>query len=358
MTAASTLPDAAGRAPGPRSRVIRRGGLSWRWHPRTTAVCVALTVLIVALGVLVMATGTIQLTPAQVLAGLTGGSDDAVVRKVVTDIRLPRLLTAVFVGACLGTAGAVFQSISRNALGSPDIIGFTAGSATGAVAQIVLFNAGATATAVSAVVGGLLTALAVYALASKGGVTGGFRLVLVGIGVGSMLAAVNMLLLARAGIEQAMSAEIWLAGSLNARAWEHVWPVLIGFVVLLPVILALGRHLDLMEMGDDAARQLGVRVERTRLVLMVAAVGMTALATASAGPIAFVALAAPQLVVRVTRSVRAPLASSAFMGAALVVAADLLTQYLPVNAAIPIGRMTGLLGGAYLLWLLTRSRQV
>ncbi|WP_241249804.1 iron chelate uptake ABC transporter family permease subunit [Rhodococcus sp. X156] len=339
-------------------RLLRVGPLSVRWHPRVVIVGLVLAVLAAAMGVVVLGTGAMQLSWTEVVAALLGRADSSATRMIVVDIRLPRLVTGIFVGCCLGVAGSVFQSISGNALGSPDIIGFTTGSATGAVAQIILFNAGPTATAAAAVGGGLLTAAAVYLLSLKGGVTGGYRLVLIGIGVGAVLAAVNNLLLAKGQIDQAVSAQLWLSGSLNVRSWTHAMPVLVGFVLLLPVVLALGRNLNVMEMGDDLARQLGIRVERTRLVLMVAAVGMTALATAAAGPLAFVALAAPQLVRRLTRADGAPLALAALMGAVLVVVADLLTLYLPLNASMPVGLMTGFLGGSYLLYLLTRSRQV
>lgn len=356
MSAAPHAPTRRGWTPAG-VRVTRVSSLSVQWQPRVVVVCALLTVVLAGLGVLAMGTGTIRLTPAEVVAGLMGTTDDETTRRVVLGIRLPRLATAIGIGACLGIAGAVFQSLSRNALGSPDIVGFTTGAATGAVIQIVLFNAGATATVLAAIGGGLGTAVTVYLLSVKAGVTGGYRLVLIGIGVGAVLSAVNTLILARGQLELAFSAQLWLSGSLNARTWSHVTPVAIGLVVLTPVLIALAGHLNLMEMGDDAARQLGVRVEPVRLTLMVAAVALTALATAAAGPISFIALAAPQLVLRLTGSSRVPLISAAFMGAALVVAADLLSLHLPVNASIPIGLMTGLLGGGYLLWLLTRTRQ-
>ncbi|MFJ4029017.1 FecCD family ABC transporter permease [Paenarthrobacter sp. NPDC089989] len=351
-----TADQAASRVPV--GRLTQLGRYSVLWHPRTVMVVAALLVLVLVLGIVSMGTGTIRLSFGEVVGTLLGQNQNAGITKVVTGIRLPRLVTAVFVGASLGMAGAVFQSISRNALGSPDIIGFTTGSATGAVLQIVVFNAGAAATAVAAVLGGLVTAAVVYLLSIKGGVTGGYRLVLIGIGVGSILGALNTLLLAKGSLELAQSAFLWLSGSLNARSWDQALPVGVGFLVLAPVIMGYGRNLNLMELGDDSARQLGVRVERSRLMLMGAAVALTALATAAAGPIAFIALAAPQLVLRLTRASRVPLLSGAVMGAALLVGSDLLTIYLPVRAAIPIGLMTGLVGGAYLLWLLTRSRQL
>nr|WP_245347085.1 iron chelate uptake ABC transporter family permease subunit [Arthrobacter stackebrandtii] len=310
------------------------------------------------LGVLAMQTGTISFSFTEVMAAVFGVSDNPQAGMVIHRIRLPRTVTAIGVGLCLGAAGATFQSISRNALGSPDIIGFTTGAATGAVAQIILFNAGPAATALAAIAGGLLAAAAVYALSVRGGVSGGYRLILVGIGIGAMLGAVNTLLLLKGNEDLALQAQMWLSGSLAARTWEHAVPVVIAVVLLLPVLMVQGRSLGLLEMGDDVARALGVRVEASRLASMAAAVGLTAVATAAVGPIAFVALAAPQLAARLTRSVQVPLGTGALMGAALMVACDLLTQNLPIAVHVPIGLMTGLVGGCYLLWLVTRSRSI
>ncbi|WP_227902252.1 FecCD family ABC transporter permease [Arthrobacter zhangbolii] len=325
---------------------------------RTAAVGTLLAFTATMLGVAAMQTGSISLPFSDVLAAVFGLSEEPRTTAVVHRIRLPRAVTALAVGACLGAAGAVFQSVSRNALGSPDIIGFTTGAATGAVAQIILFDAGAAATALWAVGGGLLAAALVYLLSLQGRLTGGYRLVLIGIGVGAVLSALNSVLLAKGDADLAAQAHLWLSGSLAARTWEHAVPVLCALVLLLPVLLVLGRSLTLMEMGDDAARALGVRVEQTRITSMAAAVGLTAVATAAVGPLAFVALAAPQLAARLTRSPAIPIGTGALMGAVLVTGADLLSQQLPVRAALPIGLMTGLVGGVYLLWLLTRSRQV
>lgn len=305
-----------------------------------------------------MQTGTISFSFREVMAAVFGLSDNPQAGMVIHRIRLPRTVTAIGVGLCLGAAGATFQSISRNALGSPDIIGFTTGAATGAVAQIILFNAGPAATALAAIAGGLLAAAVVYALSVRGGVSGGYRLILVGIGIGAMLGAVNTLLLLKGNEDLALQAQMWLSGSLAARTWEHAVPVAAAVVLLLPVLLVQGRSLGLLEMGDDVARALGVRVEASRLTSMAAAVGLTAVATAAVGPIAFVALAAPQLAARLTRSVQVPLGTGALMGAALMVACDLLTQRLPMTVHVPIGLMTGLVGGCYLLWLVTRSRSI
>ncbi|MCC0546842.1 iron chelate uptake ABC transporter family permease subunit, partial [Pseudomonas aeruginosa] len=273
-------------------------------------------------------------------------------------VRLPRVLTACLVGAALGMAGAIFQSISRNPLGSPDVIGFTTGAASGAIVQIILFDAGPLATSLAALAAGLCTALAVVLLARRGATAGGYRLVLVGIGVGASLSGLNSLLLVTGNLDQAMYAQLWLAGSLNTRTWSHVVPAALGLLASVPLALYHGRRLEVLELGDASAAQLGVAVERVRLQMVLVAVGTTAIATAAAGPIAFIALAGPQLARRLTRSAGVPLLSGALMGAVLLLAADLLGQRLAYVANLPIGLMTGLLGGFYLLWLLLRSRRI
>ena len=260
------------------------------------------------------------------------------------------MLTALLVGAAFGIAGAIFQSISRNPLGSPDIIGFTMGSVTGAFVVILLFDGSSLGIAVGAVGGGLVTAAIVYLLALRRGVQG-YRLVLVGIGMSAMLLAVNDYLITRATRDDAFIAAHWMIGSVNGRGWEHVWPVAAALAVLVPAALVLSRPLTMLELGDDAARALGVSAERSRLALVFVAVGLTAVATASTGPIAFVALAAPQLARRLTRAAAPGLVPAALMGALLLAASDLAAQRL-LSVDLPVGIMTGAVGGIYLGWLL------
>ncbi|MBP5125749.1 FecCD family ABC transporter permease [Pseudomonas protegens] len=339
-------------------KALRLGSLSLRWQPRTALVCAVLLVAMLLLWALLLGTGSLSLGPEQVLANLLGQGQDPTAQRVLQRVRLPRALTATLVGAALGMAGAIFQSISRNALGSPDVIGFTTGAASGAIVQIMLFDAGPLATSLAAVAAGLGTALLVLLLARNGHSSGGYRLVLVGIGVGASLSGLNSILLVSGNLDQAMFAQLWLAGSLNTRTWSHVLPAALGLLLIAPIALYHARRINLLEMGDATASQLGVAVEHTRLIMVLAAVGLTAIATAAAGPIAFIALAGPQLARRLTRSADVPLGSGALTGAVLLLAADLLSQRLAFHANLPIGLMTGLLGGFYLLWLLGRSRRV
>jgi iron complex transport system permease protein len=270
-------------------------------------------------------------------------------------IELPRLVAALLIGAALGMSGAVFQSLSRNPLGSPDIVGFTSGAASGAVAEILIFHGGQFAVALAAIAGGLATAIAVYLLSFKQGKVAGYRLILVGIGISAMLGSVTSYLLTRASLYDAQDAQVWLIGSLNGVGWNVVVPLVIALAVLAPVTVIAGRLLAWMELGDESAKALGIPVERTRLTLLVAATALAAAATAAAGPIAFVALAAPQLCRRLTRTPGPLIVPAAFMGAFLLSASDFAAQRVVPSTELPVGIMTGVIGGAYLCWLLAHE---
>ncbi|ADB52704.1 FecCD family ABC transporter permease [Conexibacter woesei] len=341
-------------APG-LGRVVRvpLAGVSLRVAPRVLAVCALLAALCFALFVLSIGSGSYPLSFGQVVTALLGGGD-AATTLVVETLRLPRALTAVLVGGALGAAGAIFQSITRNPLGSPDVIGFTSGAAAAAVLVIVAFGGSTFAIAAGSVAGGLLTAVAVYLLAWRGGVSG-YRLVLVGIGLSAMLLALTDYLLTRARVEDALVAASWIVGSLDDRGWEHVRPIALALVVLVPLVALLSRPLRALELGDDAAAALGVTPERARLALLVVGVLLTAVATAAAGPIVFVALAAPQIGRRLTRAAGPGVGTAALTGAVLLLASDLAAQHLLPDRRLPVGIVTGVAGGVFLLWLLSHE---
>ena len=333
--------------------VLRVGPYSIRVSPRTLGVGAIGALLLVALIVASLMIGARDPSFGGLAAVVTGEASPSATRSVLGR-RLPRALTAALVGGLLGVSGAVFQSLSRNPLGSPDIIGFTAGAATAAVFQIVVLGGGMLATAASAVIGGIVTALAVYWLARRDGVSGGMRLVLVGIGVGAIMSALASLLIARANLDDAMLAQLWSAGSLTGRGWTHMLLLLGVAAVTIPVLAVLARPLSLMEMGDESAQGVGVRVERVRFLIMVVAVAIAAAATAAAGPIAFIAFAAGQIARRLAPVPGILVGLSAVVGAVLLTAADLLAQHLDVGVRTPVGLVTSVLGGCYLLWLLAR----
>ncbi|MDA8370975.1 MAG: iron chelate uptake ABC transporter family permease subunit [Nocardiopsaceae bacterium] len=272
----------------------------------------------------------------------------------VQGVRLPRAWTAVLVGVALGIAGGVFQSLSRNPLGSPDIIGFTGGASTAAVATILVFGGTMTQVSIGAVIGGIATAGLVYLLALKKGVQG-YRLILVGIGINALLLAVRDYLMTRADLTEAVAAQVWMIGSLHGRGWGEVIAVAIGVGVLGPAVLALGQRLRLMEMGDDTAHALGVPVQTTQVTALILASALTGAAIAVSGPIGFIALAAPQLARRLARTTGTPIFGAGLMGALLLVTADLVGQRALAPAQLPVGAVTAVIGGSYLIWLLYRE---
>lgn len=322
---------------------------------RALVVIVVLAAVAAGAGIVLIGSGDYAMTPGEVVSTLFGHGTFQQ-EFIVTDLRLPRVLVGLLVGAALGVGGAVFQTISRNPLGSPDVLGFGQGATVGALAVIVLFQGGAAVVAGGAVVGGLVTGVVVYLLAWKRGMHG-YRLVLVGIGSAAILTAAAQYLITKANLVDATRAVVWMTGSLDGRDWAQVWPLLVVCGLLIPLVLGHGRALRMMEMGDDAAYALGVRVERTRLVLMGCAVLLVAVATAAAGPITFVSLSAPQLARRLTRSPGPNLAPAAFMGAALLLVADWIAMDAFGDRQLPVGVVTGVLGGCYLLWLLVSERK-
>lgn len=331
------------------------GDISLRLHPRALAVGLTCALLTLAVGVLALGSGDYPMSAADVLRTLAGDGAPAE-EFIVHELRLPRLATAIAVGAALALAGAVFQTLVRNPLGSPDLLGFTQGAATGALVVVVV---GGTSTMLSgaAAVSGFATGLLVYVIAWRRGVHG-YRLVLAGIGVAAILTGINGWLLTRAPLMDAARAVLWLTGSLDGRGWIHALPVLIALALLGPVVLAgAGPALRLMEMGDDSANALGVPVERLRLALLGAAVLLVSLASAAAGPVNFVALTAPHLARRLTRAPGPNLLPSALLGALLLVVADEIAQRAVPGHQLPVGVVTGLIGGGYLIWLLAAERR-
>jgi iron complex transport system permease protein len=330
-----------------------KGRVSVRVLPRSVLVCIGTVLAILIVAAITLTTGDFPLPLGEVLRTLFGGGN-ALDEFVLNTLRLPRLLTGLLVGAALAVGGATFQSVSRNPLGSPDIVGFTQGSATGALVVIVVLHGSNLQIALGALITGLFTAIVVYLLAMKRGVQG-YRLILIGVGVASMLTAANGYLITRANLADAQAAAVWLTGSLNGRDWTQVWPLAIAMAILLPLAMYLGRGLRMLELGDDTARGLGVPAERVRIGAVLVGVALAAIATASAGPIIFVALAAPQVAQRLTGVPGPNIVPSALTGALLLSASDLVAQRVFDPSQLPVGVFTGVLGGIYLAWLLSRE---
>ncbi|NKY36894.1 iron chelate uptake ABC transporter family permease subunit [Nocardia speluncae] len=330
-------------------RVLRLRGLTARFGVRSVVVSAVLLVAACVVSLLALGTGDFAIPPDRVLRALLGsgvGSDEL----VVLEWRFPRVLMALVLGAALGISGAILQSVTRNPLGSPDIVGFNNGAYTGAL-LVILAGGGYYATAAGAIGGGLVTALAIFLLAFRQNVKG-FRLVIVGIGIGSMLAAANTWLILRADLDTAMSAAAWGVGTLDGLTWAQITPALVVLAVLAIAVVPAAHQLPILELGDDAAQALGVRVGRARLLLTVLSVAFTAVGTAVAGPIAFVALAAPQLGRRLARTPTTALLPAAAMGALLLAVCDWISRRVFAPTTVPVGVVTASVGGAYLAYLL------
>jgi iron complex transport system permease protein len=334
---------------GRRMVTLRGRRIAVRVDRRSVIVCAVLAIAGACTAVLALMTGSYPLSPGQVLSALTGG-ETGLIHDIVVEWRLPRVAAALVFGAGLGVSGAVFQSMLRNPLADPGIIGFSQGSFTGALIVILVVNGSYTQLVGGALLGGMATAVAVYVLAYRQGVQG-FRLIVVGIGVSAMLGSLNTWLILQAELEQAMAAAAWGAGSLNGVSWDQV--VVGGACVLVLLLLAgmLSRPMRQMELGDDAAAAQGVRVTAVRLGLVVVGVALTATVTAASGPIAFISLLAPQIARRLARTAGITLAPAAFVGALLCLAADYIAQHV-APTPLPVGIITVMLGGGYLGWLL------
>lgn len=351
---AGSIPSRRRRPPG----LVRIGRVSVRIDRRSTLVSVVLVGVVAAGLAWSVSVGDFPIPLADVvgeITGLSGSTDSAFVIRV---LRLPRGLTAVLVGAAFGMSGLLFQRLVRNPLASPDILGVSAGAGAAAVACIVLAGASSSATvAGAALAGAFATVGAMYLLALRDGLSP-YRLVLVGIGLTAVLKAVVSYLLTRAQQRDAGRAMLWITGSLNGRGWEYVRPLGLALLVLTPLALVAARRLRVLELGDDLAAGLGVSRDRTRAALALCATGLAAVATAAAGPVAFVALLAPLIARRLTGPGAVALVPSALVGAALVVYGDLAGRRLAAPTELPVGVVTAVLGAPCLLWLLARADRI
>jgi iron complex transport system permease protein len=332
-----------------------------------TAILAAAVVVLFAVSVLLGSyTVTIPDFFKILIGHLTGGEKIPGASFIVMEYKLPRTVTGTMIGVAFGLAGALFQTMLRNPLASPDVIGISYGASAAAVVAIVIFGAAGAVVSGAALAGALAVAALIYAISSGGALRGtsrgnaaGNRLVLAGVGIAAALHAVVSFLMTRADIRTAAEALVWLNGSLNSAGWDRAGVLALALMVLLPAVFAVAGPLRILELGDDAAAGLGIRVNSARLALVVIAVALAAVATAAAGPVSFVAFLAGPIARRFTG--KASLPASALVGALIVLAAD----YIAVNFApllldgtvLPVGVITGALGAPFLLWLLVTANR-
>lgn len=315
---------------------------------------IVLGALLLALACVALMLGNTFYPPDQVIRVILGQTVPGA-SFTVGELRLPRTVLALLAGAAFGIAGVTFQTMLRNPLASPDIIGITEGAGAAAVVGIVVLSLDGPMVGVVAFGGALVTAIAIYLLAHRGGFAG-TRLILIGIGVAAMLQSVVSYVLSRAAQWDIQTAMQWLTGSLNNASWDRVGPLAVAMLIILPVLLTQARSLGMLRLGDDSAAGLGVRVDATRMLFIVGAVALLAFATAATGPIAFVAFMAGPIAARITGPAASLLVPSALVGAVMVLAGDLLGQFA-FDARYPVGVITGILGAPYLIHLLIRTNR-
>lgn len=297
---------------------------------------------------------------------LTGGPKIPGASFIVMENKLPRAVIGTMIGTAFGLAGALFQTMLRNPLASPDVIGISSGASAAAVVAIVVFGASGGAVSAAALAGALAVAGLIYAISSGGtgrgagrGNAAGNRLVLAGVGIAAALQAVVSFLMTRADIRTAADVLVWLNGSLNSANWDRAGVLFLALAVLVPAVGAIAGPLRVLELGDDAAAGLGVRVNAARLAVVVIAVALAAVATAAAGPVSFVAFLAGPIARRFNG--KASLPASALVGALIVLAADYfaanLAPLLLDGTVLPVGVVTGALGAPFLLWLLVTANR-
>ena len=332
---------------------------------RTVILAAALVVLFFVSVLLGSYTVTIPDFFTIVVNHLTGGAKVPGASFIVMENKLPRAVLGTMTGIAFGLAGALFQTMLRNPLASPDVIGISSGASAAAVVSIVVFGASGAAVSGSAWGGALAVAALIYAI-SSGAVRGagrgnaaGSRLILAGVGIAAALQAVVSFLMTRADIRTAADVLVWLNGSLNSANWDRTGVLFLALAVLVPAVVLIAGPLRILELGDDTAAGLGVRVNAARLALMVIAVSLAAVATASAGPVSFVAFLAGPISRRFAG--KASLPASALVGALIVLAADYfaanLAPLLLKGTVLPVGVVTGALGAPFLLWLLVTANR-
>lgn len=331
---------------------VTRGRI--RRTARRRSMLLVLAVLIVAAFAVSLMAGRTFYPPDDVLRVILGETVPGA-SFTVGRLRLPRAVLALIAGLCFGMGGVTFQTMLRNPLASPDIIGITSGAGAAAAFSIIVLGLGGTAVSTVAIAAGLGVALVIYLLSFKDGVAG-TRLVLIGIGISAMLHSVTTYVLNQADQWDLQAAMRWLNGSLNGSDWAEVRPVLAALVLLGPVLLGQGRNLSTLQLGDDAAAALGIRLERTRILVIVSAVGLIAFATAATGPISFVAFLSGPIAARLFGSGGPLLLPAGLVGALLVLVADFIGQYA-FDTRYPVGVITGVLGAPYLIYLLIRTNR-
>lgn len=335
--------------------VLRIANVSMRVPRRVAAVNLSLLILLGALAGWRLTSGAFPVSPADFVAVILGEADP-VMHMIVIENRLARLLNVIGVGLAFGLAGEMIQTLLRNPLASPDIVGFSAGAGCGAVLSVAIFGS-ASFVIPGAVLGGALAAFVVVALSWRGGINAG-QLVLIGIGTTMTLGVLNELLLTRLDSNAAADLMNWLIGSFDGHHSATVIKLWIGLAILIPVAFLHQFALARITLGDQVARSLGVDPDHARLITLGLGVLLVALAVAAAGPLPFVAFVAGPIAHGLNRAPRPTLLTAALVGATITLIADGISQVLPGWLVLPAGVFTALIGAPVLLWVLIMQTKV
>ncbi|WPO73006.1 MULTISPECIES: iron ABC transporter permease [unclassified Streptomyces] len=335
--------------------VVRLGKAAFLLHRRAALVALGLGVLLAASCLAYLCVGESYVRPVEALKVVLGqpSADEL----VVGTLREPRMVVGLLVGAAFGVAGGLIQTVARNPLASPDIIGISQGASALTVGAMTFGITSYTVLPYLSVIGGIAAAALVYVFAWRGGLHA-TRFVLIGIGFAIALRSVTTLFMTKGDYLVAQQAQIWMTGSLNGRGWAEADPLALTLLALLPFMFWAARAQRSVTMDDDTATALGVRLGHVRLGLVLLGVVLASVATSAAGPVDFVALLAPQIARRLTRTAQIPLLCSALTGALIVVLADLLARRVFSPTELPVGVLTAAVGAPYLIWLIVRSRSV
>lgn len=273
----------------------------------------------------------------------------------VNTIRLPRMLAGLFAGFAFGMAGNTFQTMLRNPLANPNVIGITAGSSAAAVFCILILHTSGAVVSVVSVIAGLATVALIYIL-SRGKSFSVGRLILIGIGIQAMLTSMVSYLLLVGAQQDIPAAFRWLSGSLNGSQMRELPTLVIAVLICAPVVIVLGKHLSILELGEQSAASLGVNTDKSRIMLIFSSVCMIALATSTTGPIAFVSFLSGPIAKRLVGAGFPNAIPAGLVGVNLVLAADLIGQFA-FELRFPVGIITGVLGAPYLIFLLIRMNR-
>lgn len=321
---------------------------------RYLIVLAILVFLIIILSILMLAIGSINYPLSDVIKVLLGQNIEKV-SFAINNVRLPRMIAGIFSGICFGVAGSVFQTMLRNPLANPNIIGITSGSSAGAVFCILILQASNSIVFLVSIISGLLTTIIIYFLAviSKFSIK---KIILIGIGMQAMLSSLISYFLLIGAENDLATAIRWMSGSLNGLQIERLIPLIVSVIIFLPIILIFSKSLSILELGEETAKSLGVNTNIVRLILIICSVILVAVATGTTGPIAFVAFLSGPISKRLVGNGKSSVLASALFGIVLVLSADLIGQFA-FDTRFPVGVITGILGAPYLIFLLIRMNK-